>query len=327
MQNCRVSRAPRRRRLPKQRISRYAVAVSVASALLSACGGGSSIPRTADNAISDPSAAKHNQTFHYTGKEQTFKVPTGVKELTVVAHGGEGAGFSLYPSTASPGRPGRVRAIIPVHAGEKLYVFVGGSGAHGGFNGGGAGGRSGKSAGNPGGGASDVRAGGDTLQERIIVAAGGGGAGTAIYYYSHGYGGNGGGLTGQTGGGGGTDGSGGGGTGGTQSAGGSGGPGGTTGSSSSYHGQPGGNGTLGTGGNGGNGQSYYAGGGAGGGGGYYGGGGGGGGASGYYYYRYHAQCGGGGGGGSSYVEPSALKSRMWTGWKAKGDGLVVFSWD
>ena len=70
--------------------------------------------------------------------EQTFKVPTGVTQLTVVARGGEGAGFSVYPSTDTPGRPGRVYAIIPVRAGDKLYVFVGGSGTHGGFNGGGA---------------------------------------------------------------------------------------------------------------------------------------------------------------------------------------------
>ena len=32
---------------------------------------------------------------------------------------------------------------------------------------------------------------------------------------------------------------------------------------------------------------------------------------------------GGGAGGSSYVEPAAIKPRMWTGWeKAKGDGRV-----
>jgi len=35
----------------------------------------------------------------------------------------------------------------------------------------------------------------------------------------------------------------------------------------------------------------------------------------------------GGGGGSSYVEPSAIKFRMWPGFKAEGDGLVTFSWN
>jgi hypothetical protein len=312
--------------------SRSALGISAAAALLAGCGGAlrpaqGDIPPIATNG-----AAKNNKTFHYTGKEQTFKVPAGVTQLNVVAHGGEGAGFSVYPSSDTPGYPGRVHAIIPVHPGEKLYIFVGGSGAHGGFNGGGAGGHAyGTYTGNSGGGASDIRAGGDTLPDRIIVAAGGGGAGQAIYYYGHGYGGNGGGLTGQSGGGAGSSLSGGGGTGGTQSAGGSGGPGGSVPGYSRYDGKPGSDGTLGAGGNGGNGVSpfgsNFAGGGGGGGGGYYGGGGGGGGASAPYYSLYRAEDGGGGGGGSSYVESSATKSRMWTGWKAKGDGLVVFSWE
>jgi hypothetical protein len=154
---------------------RCALCISLAAPLVSACGGGSSTPIPTGNIANGAGAAKGNKTFKYTGKEQTFNVPTGVKQLTVVAHGGEGAGFYVYPSTDPPGRPGRVYAIIAVHSGEKLYVFVGGSGTHGGFNGGGAGGSSGsgKYAGNSGGGASDVRVGGDKLNDRIIVAAGG----------------------------------------------------------------------------------------------------------------------------------------------------------
>ena len=181
--------------------SRFALCISLAAVLLSACGG-SSVPIATGNAIDNAGAAKGNKTFNYTGSEQTYIVPKGVTQLTVVAHGGEGAGTSTYPSTNTPGRPGRVHAIIPVHAGEKLYVFVGGSGIHGGFNGGGAGGASGSGSqmGNPGGGASDVRAGGDTLANRIIVAAGGGGAGEAIFDYAYAYGGNGGGLSGEAGG-------------------------------------------------------------------------------------------------------------------------------
>jgi hypothetical protein len=36
---------------------------------------------------------------------------------------------------------------------------------------------------------------------------------------------------------------------------------------------------------------------------------------------------GGGGGGAYYVEPDAIKFRMWKGWKnAIGNGLVVCSW-
>jgi hypothetical protein len=312
--------------------SRCAFGISVA-AMLSACGG-SSIPRTENNAPSDVGAVTNSKTFKYTGKEQTFKVPTGVKQLTVVALGGEGAGISVYPSTATPGRPGRVYAIIPVHGGEKLYVFVGGSGTHGGFNGGGAGGSNdynGSYAGSPGGGASDVRKGGDTVNDRIVVAAGGGGAGEAIRAYNYSFGGAGGGLNGEPGSSG--DGGVGGGGGGTQSAGGSGGAGGK-GSQSSGSGQPGGNGTWGLGGSGGAGgqttgsasRAGFPGGG--GGGGYYGGGGGGGSSSfvAYSYYRFGS---GGGGGGSSYVEPSAITSRMWTGWRGAmgtSNGQIIFSW-
>jgi Glycine rich protein len=312
---------------------RCALSMSVAAILLSACGG-SSIPHTADSAPGDVGALKNNKTFHYTGKQQTFIVPQGVTQLTVVAHGGEGGGFSTYPSTDTPGRPGRVKAIIPVRAAEKLFVFVGGSGTHNGFNGGGAGGASGSGSytGNSGGGASDVRVGGNTLPDRIIVAAGGGGAGQAIRIYGSSHGGNGGGLIGQSGGGGSGYDDGTGGAGGTQSAGGSGGAG-ARGYSGFGNGQPGDNGALGLGGNGGNGgcygESIDVGGGGGGGGGYYGGGGGGG-AGGYVSrstYCYFTGQGGGGGGGSSYVEPSAIKSHIWSGWKARGDGLVVFSWN
>jgi hypothetical protein len=306
---------------------RFTLSVSVAGALLSACGGGSSVPIASNNAINNAGAAKGNKTFKYTGSVQAFKVPKGVTQLSVVARGGEGAGFSVYPSTGTPGRPGRLSAIIPVSPGEKLYVFVGGSGADGGFNGGGAGPNTSRSrySGNAGGGASDVRLGGPGIVNRIIVAAGGGGAGQAILTYDTDYGGNGGGLVGKPGGGAGASGVGGrGGQGGTQSEGGAGGAGGST-TSGCLRGRSGGGGDLGFGGNGGSGGGQNAGGGGGGGGGYYGGGGGGGGGA-NYYCSFPVQ-GGGGGGGSSYVEPSAIKSRMWTGWKSKGDGLVVFSWN
>jgi hypothetical protein len=309
--------------------SRCALGITVAAGLLSACGG-SSMPRAAVDAIGEMGALKHDETFHYTGKKQTFIVPPGVSQLTIDAHGGEGAGFSVSPSNDTPGFPGRVHAIISVRPGDKLYVFVGGSGTNGGFNGGGAGGTSGSGSysGNPGGGASDVRAGGDQLKDRIIVAAGGGGSGEAVRTYDFASGGNGGGMAGQSGGGGGTTYGAGGGAGGSQRKGGSGGAGGPC-YDSSDCGQPGGNGALGLGGNGGAAHCLYAGGGGGAGGGYYGGGGGGGGGADYVYMYGCGEPGqgGGGGGGSSYVEPSAIKSRMWTGWKAKGDGLIVFSWN
>jgi hypothetical protein len=307
------------------RFGRVALSVSVAATLLSACGG-ASMPHASAFAPGESRATKSGKTFTYTGSVQTFVVPSGVSQITVVARGGEGAGFVAYPSTDAPGRPGRVYAIVPVTPGEKLYVFVGASGSDGGFNGGGNSGAtdsgSGSYSGNPGGGASDVRAGGTGILDRIIVAAGGGGAGQSNYTYGVDAGGNGGGLAGKKGGGGGASGqNGGGGGGGTQRKGGAGGAGG---SNYSNKGDSGGGGTLGLGGNGGSSHCSNAGVGGGGGGGYYGGGGGG--AASIFYCDYPSQ-GGGGGGGSSYVEPSAIKSRMWTGWKAKGDGLVVFTWN
>jgi len=57
----------------------------------------------------------------------------------------------------------------------------------------------------------------------------------------------------------------------------------------------------------------------------FGGGGGGGGRGDTKDYR--DSTGGGGGGGSSYVEPGAITSRMWTGWREEGDGRVIFSWN
>ena len=100
-----------------------ALTISVAGALLSACGGGSSVPIVTDNAIG-ASALKHHQTFSYTGSKQTFIVPAGVTRLTLVARGGEGGGEENPPSGGFPGLPGRVYAVIPVHPGDPLYVIA-----------------------------------------------------------------------------------------------------------------------------------------------------------------------------------------------------------
>jgi hypothetical protein len=316
--------------------SRFALRIVAATVLLAACGR-SSVPIATGNTTPDASVPKHSKTFDYTGKEQAFIVPAGVRRLTVIAHGGQGGNGGARPTCyhppsvdTVPGFPGRVYAVIRVRPGEKLYVLVGGSG---GFNGGGPGGTAGYGSckGQNGGGASDVRIGGDALKDRIIVAAGGGGGGESLAVFT-GYapGGNGGGLAGQSGGSDGYSIDGGGGGGGEQSDGGAGGVGGLGSQSSAGNGNPGGHGKFGAGGAGGNGgpgPQYYGGlPGGGGGGGYYGGGGGGGGAS-YNRYNYDDSASGGGGGGSSYVEPSAITSRMWTGWRSKGDGRVIFSWN
>ena len=120
---------------------------------------------------------------------------------------------------------------------------MGGAGDFGGYNGGAAGGTSGGychcTPGFAGGGASDVRQGGDTLSDRVIVAAGGGGAGgfePNLYGPFQLAGGPGGGLIGGAGDGYPSGHAGGGGGGGTQKAGGTGG---TAGSFYGYTGEPG----------------------------------------------------------------------------------------
>jgi hypothetical protein len=289
-------------------VKRTALSICASTAILAGCGDAQA-PSTIVPSVETRPLVIHEHVFKFTGGEQLFKVPAGVRRLRVVARGAGGLALnSLY---YYGGRGGRVVAEIPVIPDEQLAVFVGGTtkNVKGGYNGGGAGNYSGDQESYGGGGASDVREGGDTLRDRIVVAGGGGGLGE-----NGGNGGAGGGLTakpGQDGGDGSTGSSGGGGGGGgEQSRGGDGGSG---------H-EPGASGSRGTGGAGGG--SQHNGGGGGGGGGYYGGGGGGAGD------EYEGGGGGGGGGGgSSYIEPTARKSHDWIGWKtARGDGLVIFTW-
>jgi hypothetical protein len=305
--------------------SRYVLAVYATVPMLTACGGGagsSAMPAVSGAANSLP----YHKTFSYTGQRKTFTVPAAVNWLSVVALGARGAG-------TDGANGGRIFAVIPVTPGERLAVFVGGkgSGMSGGFNGGGNAGGSAYECycpGYGGGGASDIRRGGDKLRDRVLVVGGGGGeGGKGNDYSTHGgAGGKGGAASGEAGspGQGGAGGGGGGGA--TQRRGGSGG-GGAQGGSLSCSGASGDVGSRGQGGEGGAGCSgigySYGGGGGGGGGGYYGAGGAGGGSGCFYC----GTPGGGGGGGSSYIEPSAKRFRGWQGWKSKtGNGLVVFSW-
>ncbi len=216
-------------------LGRYVLSSCVAIALLAGCGR-SQLPSGASPDAATRFDNADSQTFHYTGKEQQFKVPPGVHKINVEAWGAAGA-----ESDVAGGNGGRVSATIPVTPGEKLFVFVGGaaSGAKGGFNGGADGGISNwypkgcqnDCAGGGGGGASDIRRDGDVLHDRIFVAGGGGGAGGDDCKYDSGscgsgpVGGGGGRQTGGTGSKGefGT----GGGGGGTQSKGGPGGAGGS----------------------------------------------------------------------------------------------------
>lgn len=311
----------------------------MAVAMLAGCGGhtyGSAVPL-----VNDSGDAPNHHAFYFTGDAQSFKVPAGVKFITVVARGAGGAPAPYGDYDKTHGRGGRVHAVVPVRPGETLYVFVGGEGSGEigvgsggtGFNGGAAGGlypscgRSGyKCYGSGGGGASDVR---ENIQlvNRIIVAGGGGGAGTDGVP-----GGGGGGRIGGAGGSGnGSYTAGGGGDGGTQTQGGVGGAGEVGEYGNGGSGSPG---IFGEGGSGG--QAGYSGScgsscdgggaGGGGGGGYYGGGGGGGGNAGVTD-QYIGGLSGGGGGGSSYAESSAKNVQMGRNWNnAAGNGLVVFSW-
>ena len=113
-----------------------------------------------------------SQTFTFTGAQQTFTVPNGVTSISIDAYGAQGGSNS--PST-NTNYGGRVQADIAVTPGTTIYVYVGGqpNGLTGGFNGGG----NGETGGQGGGGASDLRIGGTTYNDRIIVAGGAGGGG------------------------------------------------------------------------------------------------------------------------------------------------------
>lgn len=189
-------------------------------------------------------------------KKQTITLAMGVYKFECWgATGGSRGG-------GSPSFGGYSSGVLSVYSKTDFNVYVGQNGSSGGWNGGG----SGPSSGNRGGGATDVRIGGDSLYNRFIVAGGGGGGGSPSYN-----GGYGGGLTGGSN----RGGCGSGGIGGTQNSGGS------------------NNGVFGYGGSGYSGSNGY---GGGGGGGWFGGGGvtpdcsydddkGGGGGSGYVYTK------------------------------------------
>jgi len=142
------------------------------------------------------------ETFSFTNGQQSFVVPNGVTSVHIEAWGAEGASIG---TVGAAGLGGFAEGDLAVTPGQTLGIFVGGQGCAqsaqvlgcGGFNGGGD--ARGAIIGDPrgaGGGASDVRVGGTSLNDRMIVAAGGGGACNS----SNDPGGNGGGLIGSPGG-------------------------------------------------------------------------------------------------------------------------------
>ncbi len=235
------------------------------------------------------------ETFDFTGEEQTYTVPENIERITIEAYGAQGG-------TQYGGKGAYVSGELKVTPGEVLYIYVGGQGnneetfsqgSEGGWNGGGNGGSG--VYGSSGGGASDVRQGGKELADRVIVAGGGGGCqgkpGRETYNGGFGGGdennGSGKGLPNLP-------------TAGTEEEGGK------SGWTENYWGE---NGTFGRGGSNafydGNNKRY----GGGGGGGYYGGGGG------------HPWCSGAGG--SSYTG-GVENPRKEAGWR-EGDGMIIIT--
>jgi hypothetical protein len=143
------------------------------------------------SAAGGPISGYDSTTFNFTGTSQIFVVPAGITTVKIKTWGAQGG--ANWVNNINYG--GYSYGELTVTPGETLYVYVGGQPATitGGYNGGG----NGEGAGKGGGGASDVRQGGTSYNDRIIVAGGGGGAG---YWSSlHVVGGVGGGLIGGNG--------------------------------------------------------------------------------------------------------------------------------
>lgn len=152
---------------------------------------GTNVMYTTPTVVSNTCAGIDSDTFSFTGAMQTWVVPVGITSVTIQTWGAQGGANWINNNNFG----GYVSADIAVTPGSTLYIFVGGQATTiaGGFNGGG----NGEGAGKGGGGATDVRIGGTTYNDRVVVAGGGGGAG---YWSSlHVVGGQGGGLTGTNG--------------------------------------------------------------------------------------------------------------------------------
>lgn len=293
-------------------------------------------------------AQSNSDTLFFTGSEQTWTVPCGAQNISIITYGAQGAaGSSINPGVNVGGAAGLGNKVDGswsfINPGEQLFIYVGGqaNGAVGGYNGGGNGveNPSGTPSGG-GGGATDVRFPTNSLNDRTQVSGGGGGGGNAgleafMATISGGDGGNGGGnqvlygnsLDGQSG----TDLTSGtftfpSATGGTTSA-----PGVQGNGCSGFLGAVGGTATSFQGANGGQGnngfgpaQTTMAPSGGGGGGGHTGGNGGGGGSAGTSGCAANGfGPGGGGAAGSNYFDgPVTGENGVWT-----GNGMVVINYD
>jgi len=153
-----------------------------------------------------PLFSQKSISFQYTGRAQTWYVPSCVTRVKIETWGAQG-GNSMTCNLQGPptiqqdgGLGGYTSGELEVVNGQLLYIMVGGQGKvgmnkvfDGGFNGGGDGGM--YAAG--GGGATDIRTILNDLDSRLIVAGGGGGGNTGCP--NTGTGGAGGGAMGQDG--------------------------------------------------------------------------------------------------------------------------------
>lgn len=121
--------------------------------------------------------------FGFTGGEQTTTVPAGVTSIRVFLSGAQGGNGrsgagSIGGSPNSPGGTGglggRVAGTLAVTPGATLSLFVGGQGSQA-VNPGGIG----QGVDGIGGGATDLRVGGNAIGNRVGIAGGGGGGGNA----------------------------------------------------------------------------------------------------------------------------------------------------
>jgi hypothetical protein len=102
--------------------------------------------------------------FSYTGSEQTWTVPAGVTSISIEAWGAQGGTYGN-----AGGLGGYATGGLNVSSGQVIYIYVGQQPSNhlGGYNGGGAGHSDNYSRG--GGGATDIRVSGTTLNHRVIV--------------------------------------------------------------------------------------------------------------------------------------------------------------
>lgn len=128
-----------------------------------------------------------SQTFNYTGATETFTVPAGVNSINIQAWGAQGGNLSSSFCTQMGALGGMASGSLSVNPGDVIYVNVGQQGqltnainagySPNAFNGGGKGWtwNSHYGSASSGGGASDLRVGGNSLNNRVIVAGGAGG--------------------------------------------------------------------------------------------------------------------------------------------------------